>query len=421
MIKLLHVTLCVALISCTVVASEYSYKNYLSGNWGGEREHLHNLGVDLKLNYTTEPASSISGGYQNNYTYLHNIGAEFDADLEKLLGIKKTTFLAKFSSRSGQNVSEEYVVPASAQQGRYVYGEYFNKSQEIYGGQKTKMVNFQVTTQLTKSTSFDVGRLVMNDFFLRSDLYCDFMSNSTCGAPKGVFTPYALDAYPDATMGAHAAINITPIVDLHVGIFDGGWTKQQPYGFDWGLGKNGTAFSVEAQLFLQRGSVYGTQKVLKFGATHHSGEFDNYKSGKSTKGNSSYYILADIGLYSEDSEKNQGLSIFGSYIYNPNEEISALNHFFNLGFVYRGLINSRSRDKLGLNYVFSKHSKYNTYTHNYISGQVRSDESIIELSYNFVLPYGINIMPDMQYIHHPNGSSDFSDVTVLGAKFSVNF
>jgi hypothetical protein len=27
------------------------------------------------------------------------------------------------------------------------------------------------------------------------------MNNATCGSPKGVFTPYALNAYPDATAG----------------------------------------------------------------------------------------------------------------------------------------------------------------------------------------------------------------------------
>ena len=27
------------------------------------------------------------------------------------------------------------------------------------------------------------------------------MNNAICGSPKGVFTPYALNAYPDATAG----------------------------------------------------------------------------------------------------------------------------------------------------------------------------------------------------------------------------
>ena len=117
-------------------------------------------------------------------TYLHNINAELKLDLAKLIGIPHTIFLSKYSSRDGDNLSEEYVVPGSAENGRFVYGEYFNKSQEAFGGQTTKLVNFQLTTQID-SLTLNYGRLVMNDLFLRSDLYCSFMNNGICGGPKG--------------------------------------------------------------------------------------------------------------------------------------------------------------------------------------------------------------------------------------------
>ena len=402
-------------------ADSYSSHEYLSGDWNGGRKSLYDVGMDVKLSYTAEPAASVAGGYEQGATYLHNINAQITADLQKLACIENTTFMAKFSSRNGQNLSQEYVVPSHTEDSRYVYGEYFNKSQEVYGGQKTKLVNFQITTQLRDDFSLDFGRLVINDYFLRSEVYCDFMSNSICGGPKGIFTPYALSAYPDATMGLHVKYNVVSMLDIHLGLFDGGWTKQEPTGFDWSLGKNGAVITAEAQLFLKRGATYGDNRVIKIGMNHHSGTFDSYKDDKSISGSSTLYILADFGIYSEKESENQGLSIFGSYIHNLDDEIAALNDFFNIGLVYRGLIYSRDEDKLGLNYVYAKHSKYNKYTHDFISDKVRGDESIIELSYNMIFPYGISVMPDFQFIHNPNGSEDFDDVTVLAAKININF
>ena len=225
--KLLSYIFFLILIYDTLLADKaYSKKDYLTGNWGGGRTELHNSGLHIGVNYTAEPAVSLAGGYKQGSTYLHNINVEIIADLQKLAGFKNTTFTAKFSSRNGQNLSEEYVVPSNAENSRYIYGEYFNKSQEIYGGQKTKLVNFQITTKLNDEIDIDFGRLVINDFFLRSDIYCDFMSNSICGGPKGIFTPYALSAYPDATMGLHVKYKVGSDIDIHLGIFDGGWSRR---------------------------------------------------------------------------------------------------------------------------------------------------------------------------------------------------
>ena len=398
----------------------YSTRDNLTGDWGGHRTNWHEAGVDVGLNYTAEPAASVSGGYQEDSTYLHNINAELKLDLEKLIRFRGTTFLAKYSSREGDNLSEEYVVPAYAENGRYVYGEYFNKSQEAFGGQTTKLVNFQLTTQLGPVT-LDYGRLVMNDLFLRSDLYCNFMNNAICGSPKGVFTPYALNAYPDATVGTHIKWQTSKMVDLKLGVFDGGWTKQNSDGWDWSMGRNGVAVAGEVHVFFDRAADGGAQRVIKFGVNHHTGEFNNYKTGEITDDNTSLWFLVDWMIFQEENAPSQGLALFGSIVHDMDNEIAGLPTSFNLGLVYEGMIPSRDRDKLGFMVTVAEHSEYNTYTHDFVSGKERGTETVWELTYNFVLPYGIQIMPSAQYIVNPNGSKDFDDATVLGTKFSLSF
>ena len=97
------------------------------------------------------------------------------------------------------------------------------------------------------------------------------MNNAICGSPKGVFTPYALNAYPDATAGIHTAWRAGDGLELRVGVFDGGWTEQNTDGWDWTLGNNGTAVAAELQYYFDRAEGGGAQNVIKLGANHHTG------------------------------------------------------------------------------------------------------------------------------------------------------
>lgn len=406
-------------VTHSVASDMYSFQSNATGDWGGARTKLHNAGVDLGLNYTTEPAAAVSGGYDQGSTYLHNINFEVGVDLDKLVGLPKTTFLAKYSSRSGDSVSEDYVVPPEAENGRYVYGPYISPSQEVYGGQTTKLVNFQLTTRFSDVVTVDYGRLVMNDLYLRSNLYCNFMSNTVCGSPKGVFTPYALSAYPDATAGIHSRISFGNI-DLKLGVFDGGWAEQDSNGWDWELGNNGVAYAGEIQFYGDRQITAGAEKVIKAGINYNSGNFPNYMTGEETEATTSVWLLADWPVYVEEQDSSQGLAMFGSLIVNSDEEIAALPLGYVIGMVYQGLIPTRDRDKFALMASGTEHSEYNTYTHDFVEGNERGLETVIEMTYNFIVGYGLEIMPSLQYISNPNGSEDFSDATVLGLKLSLS-
>ena len=83
--------ICVALLflnTLPVQSSElYPTQKYLTGDWGGHRTKLQEAGVHVGFTYTAEPAASVSGGYELDNTYLHNINAELKMDLDKLIGI----------------------------------------------------------------------------------------------------------------------------------------------------------------------------------------------------------------------------------------------------------------------------------------------------------------------------------------------
>lgn len=147
-------------------------QHYLTGDWDENLTKLYEKGGHIGFTYTAEPADSVSGSFEQESTYLHNINAELKLDLANLISIPKTQFLAKYLSRSGNYLSKDHVVPSVTDDGRYVYGEYYIKSQEAFGGQTTTLINFQFTTQFSQDLSIDYGRLVVNDLSLRSNLYC---------------------------------------------------------------------------------------------------------------------------------------------------------------------------------------------------------------------------------------------------------
>ena len=203
-------------------------------------------------------------------------------------------------------------------------------------------------------------------------------------------------------------------------MFDGGWPEQNKDGWDWTLGNNGTVIAAELQYYFDRAESGGAQQVIKLGVNHHTGDFSNFRTGEMTEGHTSVWLLADWMLYREENTASQGLAAFGSVVVNDDEEISALPVIYTLGFIYEGLIPTRDRDKLGAMITYAEHSEFNTYTHDFVSGLVRGNETLVEITYNFILGYGIELMPSAQFISNPNGSKDFSDATVFGLKFNVN-
>ena len=174
-------------------ATSFSTTDYATGNWNGVRDEWNEKGVDVQLNYTTEPTRNVSGGEKDGGTYIHNIDLDLKLDLDKIFGGGNTTFLVKVAQRSGHSTSNRYVAPSEG-------GNAF-PVQEAYGGQNVHLINVQFDTRfLDDRLDLAYGRIVANDDFLRSPLYCQFINNSFCGSPKTVFlqNPFAFSAYLSA-------------------------------------------------------------------------------------------------------------------------------------------------------------------------------------------------------------------------------
>lgn len=408
--------------------TDFPTRDFLTGNWGGARDGLKKAGVSIGLNYTTETMGNISGGEKLGWTYADNIALEFLFDLNRLISVPGTSLLVKMSQRDGDSVSARFIAPSQG-------GNTF-PVQELYGGQTFKLVNVQFTTRLVDDRlDLAYGRLVANDDFLRSDLYCQFLNNSFCGSPKPVFlqNPFTFTAYPLATWGLRAALD-TPSRDwtFQTAVYDGdpegkrgdpAGDSQNLHGTWWGVGNNGVTLAGEVRYHVNRDSDKALPGVYKIGGFYLTGQFQDLgRTGNATAaGDGMVWLLADQMLYRESPGSRRGLSAFGALVFSLTDKVNPMSSYFNAGFVYEGLFYGRPRDRTGLAVTTGWFgSDYNGGLS--AAGLLtKSYEAVIELNHMFLIGMGIGIQPDVQYIVRPTGTGSIADALAVGAKISVDF
>src|SRR5580692_2898225 len=78
-----------------------------TGNWDGVRSDLSNKGISVFGSYVSESAGNPVGGQVHKFRYTHNIALGIAIDLQKLIGLRDTYFLASASERTGNSLSND--------------------------------------------------------------------------------------------------------------------------------------------------------------------------------------------------------------------------------------------------------------------------------------------------------------------------
>ncbi|MGA7982460.1 MAG: carbohydrate porin [Chromatiaceae bacterium] len=409
-------------------ATEFRPDDYLTGSWGGVRDLWKQQGVTINLNYTTESMANVSGGEIEGGTYADNIALDFTFDLQRLMGIPNTTLLMKVSKRDGASVSSKFIAPSEG-------GNTFTV-QELYGGQNVKLANVQFNTKLLDNRlDLAYGRLIANDDFLRSDLYCQFVNNSFCGSPKPVFlqNPFTFTAYPLATWGGRVRYD-TPsrTWTVQAAIYDGdpelkdgdpASPSHNLHGTSWGIGNNGVTLAGEIHYHVNRNSDTALPGVYKLGGFYLTGRYQDLSAtdNATVTGNGMIWLLADQMLYREAPGSHRGLSAFGALVFSLTDKANQMSSYFNAGLIYEGLFRSRPKDTTGLGITTGWYSgQYN----DGLSAQglpTKSYEAVVELNHMFVVGRGIGIQPDIQYVIRPAGTGNIDNALAIGARLSIQF
>ncbi len=162
-----------------------------TGDWDGVRSELSDAGISSFGTYQSESAGNPAGGELHKLRYTHNVALGVALDLQRLLGVRDTYFLASASERTGNSLSND--IPNIFQ------------VQQIYGHQTIRLVDLAVE-HLFFDQKLDVvgGRINALDDFATSPYYCFAQNLGFCGNPLSIPTNANVPSYPGAAWGIRA-------------------------------------------------------------------------------------------------------------------------------------------------------------------------------------------------------------------------
>jgi len=354
----------------------------------------------------TRPAGARQGA---DYAGELNFGATFD--MEKLAGITGGSFHVLFTQRHGNNLAAQTI----------------NNSvsvQEIYGGGQTAQLTILTYEQklLNNMVDIEFGRTDLGDSFEVSPFYCDFQSNAICGNPDEMGKVTSTPFYPVSIWGGRVLVTPSPNLYVKAGIYqsDPLTNPGAHHGFDWGTqGSTGFLVPIEAGFkSTPEGAVAPNQYDLGviFDRTHYTAPYYN-AIGPEQFGRTAVYAQAQQMVYQPVPGKPQGLYLFGEGMIGASGGKQVSNFQVEAGAIWQGIFPNRPNDNLGvaindvhynnryLNYLYNGVGNLNSRVAQGGTQFPDNNLMMMEIHYAVQVNPWMNVMPNFQYIIHPDGQA----------------
>jgi porin len=407
----------------------------MTGDWGGLRRDLKTAGITVSSNYSTDVAGNPFGGlYQaTRYAGFYSLAAALD--LQKLASLNGVALTASQYVATGRDLSA-------------AIGNYYSPM-EVYTAGTYYLGELDLSVSLLEHKVFlEAGRLFAGDIFAVSPMYQYYMTNAVNGRaesiPNNIFFPH----YRTAAWGTR--LTYQPNKDWHfiAGLYDADSRVAKPH-------NRGADFSMDFDrgclVIGQISYKHGTDKnkddfpgSASLGGYYESSRFQDLSAPNSNRrGNYGFYLIADQMLFRGEwpdyegpfhfrsgamfaewrrqphhqqnavpMDRPKGLTLWGTAVLAPQENINAQTYQLATGLAYQGLPPGRNRDVTAFGFILG-----------HFSGELeaKSNEIVLELNHRFQISPWLYFTPDIQYILNPNGRSDIGNALVLGFETSVNF
>ena len=391
------------LSTCLVMAetgqssSETWYqRDRLTGNWAGHRDSLEESGVVPFMVYDSIFASNVSGGIKSDEEFTGQVYAGLDLDLEKLLGMDRTTFKFSLVNRHGDSI------------GRSVGGIY--DPMTIYGGQTTYLYDLWLEKAFGDAWAIKFGRVSADQDFASSPLYGYSLSTAINGPVRALLLENAITSFPYPVWGGRLKYKPSGQHQFQIGAYQIGKDM-------WDFHEHGTNISIRsddgvsilAQYDWTPG-VFGRPARVNVGVVNAFFDFNDFDGTGTTDHFVRHYGHADVELA-------EGLKLFGLLSYSDQDQVARTPFQASIGANYKGLIPSRPNDRTMAFVTYGRISdKYGQSL-----GEDKDFEAVYELGHRIQIGPGIYIQPSVQYIQKPGGTGNIDDAVVLGAWVGASF
>lgn len=431
------------LISTAVLSSQIALANefwsqdrqWLLGDWGGERQQLENKGYKFTASIMSQAATNLDGGYNDSNT-LENagqltLGANFD--LNKIAGWEDTTAAIMITKRDGNALTLERIKdPRSSALGN---------SQEIYGrGKIWRLTQAWIKKGFDDNTvQVKIGRMGMSDDFNSSQ--CEFQNLLLCGGQLGKSIGSIWYNWPVGLWGANVKYQFAPEWTLGLGVYevnpDNVKTQSNSDGFNLDMNNvKGATIPVELAWKPKLSAFNGLPGEYKIGALYSTADANDVgTAGKEYSGKHSFWINTQQQLTQRENDPKRGLFLSFNGVLN-DKATTTVQSTQQIAVWYKGVFDSRPNDSIGFglaNYLVNDRARdrqiatnesrgyyeYDAFATNYIP--IQRDELNVELNYTYQWSPAVMLRPNIQYIHQPAGVKEVDDAWVAGLTMRLNF
>jgi porin len=368
--------------------------DYLTGDWHGMRQSIHDTGIDLFANYSNDLLGNPSGGKAQGFTNAGSLDAAFIFDFDKIAHIQGCRLHGSLCWRSGSSLSARSIGNAF-----YV--------QQLYGGETWKLVELYLQESLfNQKLNLKIGRLCAGNDFAASSLYLRYVMGAINSNPACLLYNAFFSTYPFATWGICVDGQVS-CIQAKFGVYNNNpaiWKNRYH-------GMNLTFESQEGPFFISEGSYLYNRGSSPPG-TYTVGGY--YVNNLKFNNNYGFYCQFEQMIWQHSpARSSNGLSGWGTFLFAPSEK-NLFPVFFAGGLVEQGIGARRPDDAVcfGVAYGF--------YSSKLADAPTQKNEVDIEVNYWLQATRYLALTSVLQYIIHPSGNAAIPNAWVLGLQVSLD-
>jgi porin len=420
-------------------------RDTLTGDWGGLRTRLDEVGVDFGLQEQSEVWGNMAGGLRRGLVYDGLATASVKLDLQRLLGWTDAIFFVDAYQIHGRGPSGNLVGNLQI-------------VSNIEATRDTKLYQLWLEQKLLDGhLTIRIGQEGANDQMMITQYGALFL-NSSFGFPglPAADLPSGGPNYPMATPFARLEYQAPEHITLVGAVFNG--DPAPPGNGDPQLrDKGGTAFRLNDHVLTfgelwysvnQDDNADGLPGTYKLGAWYDTSHFPdqlhdasglslaNPASNGVPRGHSTgfaVYGIIDQTVWKKPGTKDQGIGMFFQVMGAP-DTFNVSNLFIEGGLNWKGPFEGRENDTFGFGVSYlgigSAARRFSDDVRFYTgSGSLyRSNETVVEATYLYQVAPWWTVQPDLQVVVNPGAnipsslsSRPLKDAIIAGLRATVTF
>jgi porin len=363
-------------------------------------------GIDLGAVFLGDYFSNLSGGIQNEGSFVDNIILNAGLDMNKLASING---MSLYFSSIGING-----------------GTFLENTGALQGISNIAGVNHWKVYEAWVEQAFfnDKVALLFGLYDLNSEFDVRESSGIFINPSYGIGFDFAQSGqngpsiFPHTSLALRFKFSLTESFKIMAAVFDGvpgSLENAKNLNVNWSQDE-GALLATEL-IFTPLEKEFGKNySKYSIGGWYYTSGFEKIIDGEKQQGNFGIYFIGEQFIYTESSSSEQGLALFGRFgIANSNfnpSDYSILG-----GINYTGLIPGRDEDIFGL-------ACTSIHLANEFQNSQESDsnfETILELTYSFQLLDWLRLQPDVQYVFNPVAAPHSAYAFTAGIRAEIAF